>query len=290
MPEGHTIHRAARLQSKRFVGVDLRVSSPQGRFAEGAARLDGHRIESIDAWGKHLFYRWDHGEVLHIHLGLFGRFRVHAADPPPPTDGTRLQMVADSGTLYLSGPTECSVIDPATADDIVAGLGPDPLRSGDRGDAVEHMRTFLARRSVPVGSALLDQSVIAGLGNVYRAEILFRLGINPLIESKAIASSDVKRMWDESVRQLRLGERSGRIVTTDPRDVGRERRSAIQDGERTYVYKRKGQPCRRCGTDIVRDEIGSRKIWWCPSCQPDEGIIRPSHPNYRPSPRSSRQG
>ena len=268
MPEGHTIHRAARLQSQRFVGVDLRVSSPQGRFAEGAARLDGHRIESIDAWGKHLFYRWAHGDVLHVHLGLFGRFRVHASDPPPPTDGTRLQLVAETGTLYLSGPTECSVIDPAAADDIVAGLGPDPLGSASRGDAVEHMGTFLARRTVPVAAALLDQSVIAGLGNVYRAEILFRLGINPMTESKRIERPDVERIWDESVRQLRLGERSGRIVTTDPQDVGRQRRNDIDAGERTYVYKRKGQECRRCGTEIVRDEIGSRKIWWCPSCQP----------------------
>lgn len=267
MPEGHTIHRAARLQSERFVGVDLRVSSPQGRFAEGAARLDGHRIESIEAWGKHLFYRWEHGEVLHVHLGLFGRFRVHASDPPPPTDGTRLQMVAEGGTLYLSGPTECRVIDPATADDIVAGLGPDPLRSVRREDAVEHMTTFLARRTVPVAAALLDQAVIAGLGNVYRAEILFRLGIDPMIVSKRIGPADVERVWDESVRQLRLGERSGRIVTTDPEDVGRRRRSDIVAGERTYVYKRKGEPCRRCGTEISRDEIGSRKVWWCPSCQ-----------------------
>lgn len=271
MPEGHTIHRAARLQSKRFVGVELAVSSPQGRFADGAGLLDGHQIEGIDAWGKHLFYRWGHGEVLHVHLGLFGKFRIHASDPPPPTDGTRLMMVGSTGTLYLSGPTDCSVIDPATQEDIVAGLGPDPLRKETHEGAVDHVTALLGRRTVPIASALLDQRVIAGLGNVYRAEILFRLGINPMIESKGIDPADAERIWDESVRQLRLGERSGSIVTTDPEDVGRARRSDIAAGERTYVYKRRGQACRRCGTEIVRDEISSRKIWWCPSCQPSAG-------------------
>jgi formamidopyrimidine-DNA glycosylase len=120
---------------------------------------------------------------------------------------------------------------------------------------------------VPIGAALLDQSVICGIGNVYRAEILFRLGINPHIESRDVRGSDVERIWNESVAQLRRGEKSGRIVTTDPADVGRRRRSDIARGERTYVYKRSGQPCRRCETPIERADMKGRKIWWCPSCQ-----------------------
>jgi endonuclease-8 len=267
MPEGHTIHRAARLQTKRFVGTELAVSSPQGRFDDGAALLDGQVIEEIDAWGKHLFYRWDHGHVMHVHLGLFGKFRIHTDDPPPPTDGTRLQMVSDKGTLYLSGPTDCSVIDPGEEERIVSGLGPDPLRNKTHVGAVAHMETFLSRRTVPIGAALLDQSVICGIGNVYRAEILFRLGINPHIESRDVPASDIGRLWNESVANLRRGEKSGRIVTTDPEDVGRTRRSDIARGERTYVYKRNGQPCRRCDTPIERTDMKGRKIWWCPSCQ-----------------------
>jgi endonuclease-8 len=269
MPEGHTIHRAARLQSKRFVGTELSVSSPQGRFDDGAALLDGHVIDEIDAWGKHLFYRWDHGHVLHIHLGLFGKFRIHAEDPPPPTDGTRLQMVSEQGTLYLSGPTDCSVIDPEEEDRIVSDLGPDPLRKKTHATAVEHMTRYLGRRTVPIGAALLDQSVICGIGNVYRAEILFRLGINPHIESRRIDGADIARIWSESVLQLRQGEKAGRIVTTDPEDVGRKRRSDIVRGERTYVYKRKGELCRRCDTPIERADMKGRKLWWCPSCQPE---------------------
>lgn len=268
MPEGHTIHRAARLQAKRFVGTELAVSSPQGRFEDGAALLDGHVIEEIDAWGKHLFYRWDHGHVMHIHLGLFGKFRIHAEDPPPPTDGTRLQMTSNRGTLYLSGPTDCSVIDPEEEERIVSDLGPDPLRTKTHSSAVGHMTTSLRRRTVPIGAALLDQSVICGIGNVYRAEIIFRLGINPHVESRTIPASDIQRIWDESVTQLRRGEKSGRIVTTDPEDVARKRRSDIGRGERTYVYKRRGESCRRCGTPIERADMKGRKIWWCPSCQP----------------------
>ncbi len=267
MPEGHTIHRAARLQTKRFVGTEIAVSSPQGRFDDGAALLDGHTIEEIDAWGKHLFYRWDHGHVMHVHLGLFGKFRIHSDDPPPPTDGTRLQMVSDKGTLYLSGPTDCSVIAPDEEERIISDLGPDPLRKKTHSGAVAHMETFLGRRTVPIGAALLDQSVICGIGNVYRAEILFRLGINPHIESRDVLASDVERIWNESVSQLRRGEKSGRIVTTEPEDVGRTRRSDIARGERTYVYKRNGQPCRRCDTPIERTDMKGRKIWWCPSCQ-----------------------
>lgn len=268
MPEGHTIHREARLQRERFTGEPLRVWSPQGRFAAGAERLDGCSIESVEAWGKHLFYEWDNGEILHIHLGLFGRFRTHASSPPQPTEGTRLAMQGPGGTLYLSGPTACDLIDPEERESIIADLGPDPLRANREGDPETHLEEYLGRRTVPISAALLDQSVIAGIGNVYRSEVLFRSGINPLIESRRITGEEVVEMWNEAVAQLRAGEKTGRIVTTDAADVGRSRRSDIQRGERTYVYKRKGQPCRRCGTEIERDETAARKVWWCPSCQP----------------------
>lgn len=269
MPEGHTIHREARLQARSLVGSPLSVWSPQGRFSEGASLLDGHSIESIEAWGKHLFYEWDNGRVLHVHLGLFGRFRRHQRDhAPPPTDGTRLAMSTEETTIYLSGPTTCEVIDPAVRDDITAGLGPDPLRNGNRDEAVDDVTERLLRRRVPIAAAMLDQAVVSGIGNVYRSEILFRVGVNPMVRSRDVGGEAVAAIWDEAVTHLRRGERSGRIVTTDPEDVGRSRRSDIQKGERTYVYKRRGQPCRRCGAEIQRAEVNTRKVWWCPDCQP----------------------
>lgn len=268
MPEGHTIHREARLQSRQFVGEPLSVWSPQGRFDSGASLLDGNEIESIEAWGKHLFYEWSHGHWLHVHLGLFGRFRRHQTDPPPPTEGTRLAMSGEPGTLYLSGPTVCEIIDPAEREEILSGLGPDPLRPDSHPEPVDHIETMLGRRTVPVAAALLDQSVLAGIGNVYRSEILFLTGLNPLTESRRVATDAILKIWAEAVTQLEAGERTGRIVTTDPQDVDRSRRSDIQKGERTYVYKRQGRPCRRCGTEIQRTEAAGRKVWWCPECQP----------------------
>jgi endonuclease-8 len=268
MPEGHTIHREARLQSRQFVGEPVRVWSPQGRFDSGASLLDGNVIQKVEAWGKHLFYHWDHGHCLHVHLGLFGRFRRYQADPPPPTDGTRLAITGTSGTLYLSGPTVCEIVDPEEREEILSGLGPDPLRPGSHPEPVGHIQTMLGRRTVPVAAALLDQTVVAGIGNVYRSEILFRTGLNPLTESKRIGRDSIEGIWKEAVTQLEAGERSGRIVTTDPDDVGRAKRRDIEKGERTYVYKRQGEPCRRCGTGIERTEAGGRKVWWCPECQP----------------------
>ena len=268
MPEGHTIHREARLQSQTFAGQSLRVWSPQGRFSEGAGALNGQRLVSVDAWGKHLFYEWGKGDLLHVHLGLFGRFRRFADHPPEPTDGTRLALHGSSGTQYLSGPTICELIDPQHRESVISSLGPDPLNPDTHEDAVDRIEERLARRTVPISASILDQTVIAGLGNVYRSEILFRTRINPLIRSRDVARSQLEDIWSEAVTQLRAGERSGRIVTTDPEDVGRRRRSDISRGERTYVYKRSGESCRRCGTPISRSVVTSRKVWWCPECQP----------------------
>lgn len=268
MPEGHTIHREARLQSRAFVDETLEVWSPQGRFSAGARALDGQRLVSVEAWGKHLFYEWEKGDLLHVHLGLFGRFRRFADDAPEPTDGTRLALRGSSAAQYLSGPTICELVDPEQREAVISGLGPDPLRPETHEGAIERIEEKLARRHVPISASILDQTVIAGLGNVYRSEILFRTGVNPLIRSREVPRSRLERIWSEAVTQLRAGEKSGRIVTTDPQDVGRNRRSDIPRGERTYVYKRNGESCRRCETPISRTVVASRKVWWCPYCQP----------------------
>ena len=177
-------------------------------------------------------------------------------------------MRGGGGVLYLSGPTICELVDEEEHRLIASRIGPDPLT--DIGDeaAVAHIGEFMSRRTSPVAAALLDQSVIAGIGNVYRSEILFLTGINPLIPSSELEEEQIGALWSEARRHLQIGERSGRIVTTEPRDVGAERRSDIGRGERTYVYKRQGQPCRRCGTAIQRDVVANRKVWMCPNCQP----------------------
>lgn len=270
MPEGHILHREARLQSERFAGRPVRTSSPQGRFAAGATRLDGQLLESIDAYGKHLFYRFTSGDVLHIHLGLYGRFRVEPlAVATAPSPNARLVMATNTDQLHLTGPSACDVLTPDEAAAVVERLGPDPILRPV--DGARRLAANLRRRSIPIGQALLDQRVVAGIGNLYRAEILFLTGIDPRISSKRVDAATAERIWSESVDQLTDGERIGRIVTVTAHDAGTRTRSEhdrLPREESFYVYQRDGQPCRRCGTPIATVELGGRRTWWCPTCQP----------------------
>lgn len=268
MPEGHTIHRLARKHRKALAGQVVEASSPQGRFSAGASRLSGRVLRDVDAHGKHLFYRWAGSEVLHIHLGLFGKFRFYRNDAPPPSPNARLTMRAGESTLYLSGPTVCEIIDPAEEDAIRSRLGPDPLRGGAPAEKAAEFAANLARRRIPIGAALLDQRVIAGVGNIYRAEALFRTGTDPHLPAERLSGDAAEALWFECAALLERGVEEGRIITVDPKDVGARRRADLAPHERFYVYKRTGEPCRRCGTEIAVGEMANRGIWWCPACQP----------------------
>ena len=262
------LHRAARLHSKRFAGKPVSVHSPQGRFAQGAERLDGHTLATIDAKGKHIFYRFDTGDVLHIHLGLYGKFREQKVPFPEPSPNARVVIDTDTDRLHLAGPTACEVLDDDEAAAVADRLGPDPILNPR--DGAEEMVARLRRRSIPIGAAILDQKVIAGLGNVYRAELLFLLGIHPFTKANEVSAEQVSALWDLSVERLKAGERSGRIVTVDPAEVGAASASKLTRGERLYAYKRHSQPCRRCDDLIRSADIDGRSIWWCPTCQPED--------------------
>lgn len=266
MPEGHTIHRIARQHREALSGRAVAVSSPQGRFADGAARLDGQKLDDVEAYGKHLFYRWSGGEILHVHLGLVGGFRTVAGEALP-NAATRLAMSADGATVWLSGPMVCELLDPEGEEQILAGLGPDPLRDPA---ADERFRQALTRRSIPIGAALLDQSIVAGIGNVYRAETLFLCGIHPDRPAGSLTEDEVAGLWSTIVAQLRLGERLGRIVTVDPAEAGVVLPEELVDAgdERLYIYGRAGLPCRRCGTELRAWKVGGRTITACEVCQP----------------------
>jgi endonuclease VIII len=259
MPEGHRIHRFARLQGQALRGKTIAADSPQGRFAAGAAVIDGQCLDDIEAFGKHLFYRWSKGDTLHVHLGLYGRFSVHRPRETAPTPGTRLRLVSDEHELHLAGPSACDLVDVAMEDRIVSRLGPDPLR----GDAdPERAWAALRRRTIPISAALLDQKVMCGVGNVYRAEVLFLEGIHPFLPARELGRSQFDTLWATLVALMTEGERTDRIVTTDPGEV--------PVGEHLYVYGRAGLPCHRCGTPIRQGESALRSIFWCPHDQPEE--------------------
>ena len=188
MPEGHTLRKLADDLTAAFAGRAVRVSSPQGRFAADAEQVDGSRVIGAESAGKHLFLEVDGERFVHVHLGLIGRFDVHVLDAgaqevPAPVGAVRLRLVtvpeAGRPTAYadLRGAILCDLVGPDKREQVLARLGPDPLRD-DADPGLAWRR--ISRSPRAIGDLLMDQKVLAGVGNVYRAEVLFRHGIHPL--------------------------------------------------------------------------------------------------------------
>jgi len=263
MPEGHTIHRLAKDLNASLRPGKVRTSSPQGPFADGAAMLDGKTLSAARAWGKHLFVDFDNAPLLHIHLGLIGKLRPKPLETPETEGAIRLRLEGKDALWDLTGPMVCALIDDDDATAITAKLGPDPLRrDGKPDDFVPR----LLRKKVPVAAALLDQKVIAGIGNVYRSEFCFLSGIDPRTPANSLGEEAASDLWDMAKAQLKQGVRLNRIVTREPAEMG-VAAGRIGKGERLYVYKREGEPCHRCGDEIQLVEIAKRKAWYCPTCQ-----------------------
>lgn len=260
MPEGHTIHRLALDHEKALGGQVLKVSSPQGRFEE-AARLDGLRLKRTEAHGKHLFYLFEKGLVLHVHLGLFGRYFSSKSPPTRVRPTTRLLLQGASRSFALVGPTACELLSPSRRRELLDRLGPDPLRPDADLAAV---RAALARRKTPIGQILLDQSVIAGVGNVYRAEALLVAGIHPERPCKELTDQQVTTLWATLVRMLHDGVRDGRIITVAPEELPGPP-SKIRRKEAVYVYGRR--TCRRCEGPVSQLTSANRTLYACLACQ-----------------------
>lgn len=331
MPEGHSVHRIARQFDRNFVGKTLSASSPQGRFAEGAAVLDGRAAVSVQAVGKQMFLEAEGDIWLRVHLGLYGawdfageilvdptiasangrmgqtnqrgtvldepilddagenslasigaprRTRVHVrmseqtkglADeglewPPPVVGQVRLRLMTDITAADLRGPTACVLQSPEEMLATIAKLGPDPLV----GDPVENEERFVRavrKKSTVMALLLMDQSVVSGIGNVYRAEMLYRQRLNPHTPGRDVPEEIVRALWHDWVRLLAIGVETGQMMTMDGL-TGEDYRAAMANrDDRHWVYHRAGLPCRICGTEIALEEIGARKLYWCPRCQ-----------------------
>ncbi|SRX94561.1 putative DNA glycosylase [Mycobacterium tuberculosis H37Rv] [Mycobacterium shimoidei] len=267
MPEGHTLHRLARLHQRRFAGAPVAVSSPQGRFAASAAAVDGQVLRRTSVWGKHLFHHYAGGPIVHVHLGLYGSFTEWERPPdaamPAPVGQVRMRMVGAQYGTDLRGPTVCELIDDAQVSEVVARLGPDPLRR-DADPAWAWTRISKSRR--PIGALLMDQTVIAGVGNVYRSELLFRHGIDPHRVGRSITEAEFTAAWTDLVALMKVGLRRGKIFVVRPEhDCGAP--SYLPDRPRTYVYRRAGERCRVCATTIRTAVLEGRNVFWCPSCQ-----------------------
>ena len=195
MPEGHTIHRLASDRGRDLRGRPVVASSPQGRFAASAERLDGATLVRAEAFGKQLFLDWDNGDVLSVHLGLIGKFRRAPVERARSAQARlRLAPVAGAVAWDLPGPMVCELVDPATRRLIAGSIGPDPLRRN--GSVDEFVRRSGAKRA-PIGAVLLDQQVIAGIGNVYRAEVCFLCGIDPRRPAAGLTEDQLRALWPE---------------------------------------------------------------------------------------------
>lgn len=283
MPEGHTIHGLAQRLNRAFAGRDVCVESPQGRFATEATLLDGARFVSAHAVGKHLYLEFDADRWVHVHLGLIGNFAVLTGPAPVnPVEGTvRLRIHDGSHTADLRGPQTCKLVGPDSLGLTLATLGPDPLRQ-DADPVRAWSRISRSRQSI--AALLMDQEVVAGIGNVYRCEVLFRHRLDPFSPGQGLLCTTWKALWDDLVRMMRVGAVLNQIITIEEDLTAAERELDDADirayaehltgrrlgdryPRRFALYQRTGQPCLRCSTLVRQQKHHGRELYWCPGCQ-----------------------
>ena len=322
MPEGHSVHRIARQFALHYVGKRVALSSPQGRFAAGAAELDGQTMVQAIAVGKQMFLEFDNDLWLHVHLGLYGawdfageitadatmasaagrmgqtnqrgtvvgefedslasigaprRTRLRMSEqeklepdattfPPEPIGQVRVRLLTEETCADLRGPTACNVLRPDQVQAQIDKLGPDPIV--DPGKKSEDRFVAIVRKKpTPICLLLMDQSVVAGIGNVYRAELLFRARLNPHIPGRDLPEETVRALWKDWSKLLKIGVQTGQMMTMDGLSKKAYDGAMASRADRHWVYHRTGEPCRVCGTPIVMEEIGGRKLYWCPKDQ-----------------------
>ncbi|MFD1722532.1 Fpg/Nei family DNA glycosylase [Amnibacterium endophyticum] len=352
MPEGHSIHRIALQFRRNLVGHRVAASSPQGRFAAGAAELDGRELVASSAVGKHLLLGFEGDRTLHVHLGLYGawdfagevspdpvfttadvpdssgrveqvaglrpgaleeatpeqlaaaralpgernlkvennedstasigaprRTRVRMAEsevertdeltefPPPPVGQVRLRLLTDTAVADLRGPTACEVFTPEQVERLLGKIGPDPMHDAGK-RAEDRFVQRVMRSATPIGLQLMDQSVVAGIGNIYRAELLFRARLNPHAPGKAIPERALRRLWKDWAHLLAIGVETGQMMTRDDLSSEDDYRRAMADrNERHYVYKRTGLKSPRGRGTVVMEDMGGRNLYWAPGWQ-----------------------
>jgi endonuclease-8 len=320
MPEGNEIHRWAERHEAAFGGRPVRVDGPQGKFTDSDV-IDGRKLQRVRAVGKHLGYDFGKDRILHIHMGLRGDFTEGSGALPEVRGALRLRMWnaaavkngeaapdGNNGTMRrarysdddgsaqlqpdklawveLRGPTDCSIYSEAKWQQLLERLGPDPLDEENDGEETQRLVARIGKSKKPMAALLMDQSVIAGLGNIYRAELLYRARLNPFVAGKDVPAKTIRAIWKDAGTLMRSGMVDRRIVTTRPEDrpshaggaaseegrshSGKAAKRVVAKDEVHYVYKRNGLPCFVCGTKVMRKELEGRNLYWCPVCQAEE--------------------
>lgn len=262
MPEGHSVQRTANDFNKRFKGRVIRVDSPQGRFAAEAKLIDGHVLLRAKAIGKQLFLTFDNGLTCRVHLGIYGKWRFIEDIEKQMYGQVRARFYTEDFLADLRGPTICEVIDKKAVKELENRLGPDPTNSDPKGLQKLRFIERVQNSSSPIGILLMNQEVISGIGNVYRAEILFRAQISPHALGKSLSKDQIAAIWDDSVKLMKVGVATGFMTTREDRLKKRTKKA-----DRNYVYKREGQKCLRCEGLVSIELMATRKLYWCSGCQ-----------------------
>jgi endonuclease-8 len=244
VPEGHLLHRTAAELSGDLAGRSVAASSPQGRF--DAAGVDGRTVVLAEAYGKHLLVHLRDAPSVHVHLGMRGLFLRYPDPATPPRGGVRLRL-AGQVAWDLIAPTTCELLDGEGVARVVRALGPDPLR--DDGLVEEAVRRLRSARGA-VGAAIVDQAVWAGVGNAWRAELLFLARLDPAQPASSLSVERAADLWELTARLMALGRDAGQVVS-DP--------SAPDE---RWVYKR--ETCRSCGARVRTAQVGGRTSYSCP--------------------------
>jgi endonuclease-8 len=261
MPEGDTVHKLANYLAPRLEGQSiLRLDMPD---ADGARRCAGRRILEVFARGKHLFFELDNALLIRSHLGMYGSWHRYRPDEPWRKPRHRATLVlATAGEVYVCfNAKEVEVVTaPGVRERILSTrLGPDLVDPAvDLDSVLRRAREFLPG-DAPLADVLLDQRVAAGIGNVYKSEVLFIEGHLPQTPQSAVGDEALRAAFDLAGRLLRRNLGGGRRVT----------RFESDGAGRLWVYGRRGRPCLRCDgrIDGARFGAGNRATFWCPECQ-----------------------
>src|SRR5690606_1040186 len=183
--------------------------------------------------------------------------------PPEPIGQVRLRLLTDTAVADLRGAMVCEVLDPDGVAAVIAKQGPDPLLD-DSKEAEDRFTATVRKKATPIGLLLMDQSVVSGIGNVYRAELLFRARLNPHTPGRLVPEELVRELWRDWDHLLAIGVETGQMLTMDGLDTDSYRAALANRADRHWVYHRTGEPCRVCGTHIVMELAAARKLYWCP--------------------------
>lgn len=264
MPEGDTIFKTAAALRPMLVGQPI-LSARASRPGPAIERVVGARVTAIEPHGKHMLIHFDNGLALHTHLRMGGEWHRYAPRERwrrPAWQARVVLEVAEHVVVCFNAPV--AELMPERAVALHPGLqrlGPDLLSSGFGVDSA--LQRLRARPDAEIAEALLDQTALAGIGNVYKSETLYLCGLNPWRPVASVPDATLRQLVETAERLLRDNvqpDRPHRITT---------RRDAAGRGS-VWVYGRTNQPCRRCGTPIRSRRQGrlSRLTYWCPTCQP----------------------